>query len=227
MKKVYPIIVLTILFLFPIQVMAADANSGADSNSKSAEVKSIDLPKPVMIGGKPLMEALKERKTTRDFSTDKISMQVLSNLLWAADGINRDDGKRTAPTAMNKQEIDIYVVMEDGAYLYEPKENKLIGVANGDLRAATGMQPFVKEAPLNLLLVADYAKMGNMPADARDLYSATDAGFVSQNIYLFCASEGMATVVRGMVNREECQKTFKLKADQKVILAQTVGYPKK
>jgi nitroreductase len=228
MKRLVAIVVLTILFVFPIQVMAADANSTADSNSKSAEVKSIDLPKPVMTGGKPLMEALKDRKTSREFSSEKIPMQVLSNLLWAANGINREDGKRTAPTAMNKQEIDVYVVMEDGAYLYDAKENKLVGVVGGDLRGATGMQPFVKVAAMNLLFVADFAKMGgNMPAEVREFYAGTDTGFVSQNVYLFCASEGLATVVRGMVNKEECHKTCKLRAEQKVMLAQTVGYPKK
>ncbi|MEN6386986.1 MAG: SagB/ThcOx family dehydrogenase [Phycisphaerales bacterium] len=225
MKKTCAIIVLTVLIMFPIQGMAADANSAADSNSKSAEIKSIDLPKPVMTGGKPLMEALKDRKSSREFSSEKLPLQVLSNLLWAANGINREDGRRTAPTAMNKQEIDIYVVIEDGGFFYDPKANKLIEVAKGDLRGKTGMQPFVKEAPVNLLFVADYEKMESMPPESREFYSATDTGFVSQNVYLFCSSEGLATVVRGMVNRDECKAALKLREDQKVILAQTVGYP--
>lgn len=222
MKKIAMIILLSVLFVYPICVNAADSNS-----APAAAIKSIDLPKPVMTGGKPLMEALKNRKTSREFSSEKLPLQVLSNLLWAADGINREDGKRTAPTAMNKQEIDIYVVMQDGVYLYDAKTNKLIGVLAGDLREATGKQDFVKEAPVNLLFVADYEKMDGMPADAKDFYSATDTGYISQNVYLFCASENLATVVRGWVDKDACKTAMKLKDTQKIILTQTVGYPKK
>ena len=169
----------------------------------------------------------KERKTSREFSSEKLPLQVLSNLLWAADGINRPDGKRTAPTAMNKLEIDVYVAMADGLYLYDPKENKLVAVLAGDIRAATGKQPFVKDAPVNLVFVSDYAKFGNIPEDQKAFNSATDTGYISQNVYLFCASEGLATVVRGYVDKPTLATTMKLRSDQKVILAQTVGYPKK
>jgi nitroreductase len=128
---------------------------------------------------------------------------------------------------MNKQEIDVYVVMADGVYLYDAKENKLVGVLAEDIRAATGKQPFVKEAPVNLVFVSDYAKMGNMPEDQKAFYSATDTGFISQNVYLYCASEGLATVVRAYVDKATCQTAMKLRSEQKIILAQTVGYPKK
>jgi SagB-type dehydrogenase family enzyme len=214
------VLLMTILFVYPVQIFAADANS-------TAAVKSIELPKPKMEGGKPLMEALKERKTSRDFSSEKLPLQVLSNMLWAANGINRPDGKRTAPTAMNKQEIDVYVAMADGLYLYDAKTNTLVGVLAGDIREATGKQPFVKNAPVNLIFVADFAKMGDMPEDQKVFYSATDTGYISQNVYLFCASEGLATVVRGMVDKPALAATMKLRSDQKIILAQTVGYPKK
>ena len=214
------VLLMAVLFVYPVQIFAADANS-------AGTVKSIELPKPKMEGGKPLMEALKERKTSREFSGEKLPLQVLSNMLWAANGINRPDGKRTAPTAMNKQEIDVYVAMADGLYLYDAKENKLIGVLAGDISEATGKQRFVKDAPVNLIFVADFAKMRNMSEDQKVFYSATDTGYISQNVYLFCASEGLATVVRGMVDKPALAATMKLKSDQKVILAQTVGYPKK
>jgi len=217
-------LLMTILFVYPVQIFAADANSGAvkDANAAAA-MKSIELPKPKMEGGKPLMEALKERKTSREFSSEKLPLQVLSNMLWAADGINRQDGKRTAPTAMNKQEIDVYVVMAEGVYLYDAKENKLIGVLAEDIRAATGKQPFVKDAPVNLVFVADFAKMGNMPEDQKVFYSVAGTGYISQNVYLFCSSEGLATGVRAYVDKPALAATMKLRSDQKVILAQTVG----
>lgn len=183
--------------------------------------KPIPLPKPQTEGGKPLMQALKERKSTREFSQEKLSRQVLSNLLWAAFGINREDGRRTAPTASNRQEIDIYVVMADGAYRYDAKANQLEPVAQGDLRAATGAQDFVAQAPLNVVYVADLAKQKN--AD----WAYADTGFIAQNVYLYCASEGLATVVRGMVPREPLVKALKLRPDQRITLSQTVGYPKK
>jgi len=223
------VLIVAVLLICPAS-RAQDVNSPAakDVNSTAVvELKPIELPKPQMEGGKPLMQALKERKTSREFSSEKLPLQVLSNMLWAANGINRPDGKRTAPTAMNKQEIDVYVALAEGLYLYDAKENKLIGVLAKDLREATGKQPFVKDAPVNLVFVADYAKMGNMPDSQKDFYAATDTGYVSQNVYLYCASEGLATVVRGMVDKPACSAAMKLRADQKIILAQTVGYPKK
>jgi SagB-type dehydrogenase family enzyme len=190
--------------------------------------KSIPLPAPQMTGGKPLMEALLARSTSREFSSEALPPQELSNLLWAAVGINRpESGKRTAPTAMNKQEIDVYVALADGLYLYDAKANALTLVVPQDLREATGKQPFVKEAPVNLVYVADYARMGNGPKEMKDFYSATDTGYISQNVYLYCASAGLSTVVRGMVDRDALSKAMNLGPDQHVILAQTVGYPPK
>jgi len=196
--------------------------------ASAQELKPIQLPKPQMDGGKPLMQALKERKSTRSFSPEKLPAQVLGNLLWAAFGINRpDSGERTAPSAMNRQEIDIYVATADGLFLYAAKGHTLQPVLAEDLRAATGMQPFVTNAPVELVYVADYSRMGRGTDEDKNLYSAADTGFIGQNVYLFCASEGLATVVRGSVNRPALAKAMKLRPEQRIILAQTVGYPKK
>ncbi len=201
----------------------------ASAVSLAKDLAPIKLPAPQMSGGKPLMEALKARQTGRDFATDKLPMQVISNLLWAADGINRpESSKRTAPSAVNWQEIDIYVALAEGLYLYDAKANELKPVLAEDIRAKTGGQPFVGEAPMNLVYVADYSRMGEKSSeDDKKFYSACDTGFISQNVYLYCASEGLATVVRGYVDKETLAKTMNLKPEQKITLAQTVGYPKK
>ncbi len=188
----------------------------------------IKLPAPQTTGGKPLMQALQERQTQRSFAPQPLPQQVLSNLLWAASGVNRpESGKRTAPTARNMQEIDVYVALADGLYLYDAKTHSLQLVVKADLRAATGRQDFVAIAPVNLIFVADFARMGKGSDEEKKFYSATDAGFISQNVYLFCASEGLATVVRGMVDREKLGPAMQLRPEQRIILAQTVGYPGK
>ena len=192
------------------------------------EIKPIPLLKPQLDIGRPLMQVLKDRSSSRSFSTEKLPIQVLSNLLWAAFGINRPgEGHRTAPSARNWQEIDIYVAMAEGLYLYDAKNHVLNPVLLKDMRALAGKQEFVKDAPVNLIYVADFSKMGNTSEEDKKLYSAADTGFISQNVYLFCASEGLATVVRGSIDREALAKAMKLRSDQKIILAQTIGYPKK
>ncbi len=192
------------------------------------ELKPLILPAPQTDGGRPLMQVLRDRHSTREFSSDKLPTQVLANLLWAAFGINRPgEGKRTAPSAINWQETDVYVAMADGLYIYDAKGNKLDPVLAGDVRGMTGMQPFVKDAPVNLIYVADLAKAGKVSAEYRDLFTAAGTGFIAENVYLFCASEGLAVVVRGMVDRDALAKVMKLRPDQKITLAQTVGYPKK
>lgn len=194
----------------------------------SQEMKPIKLSDPDLDGGKPLMQVLKDRKTTREFSPEKLHLKVLSNLLWAAFGISRpDSGKRTAPSAVNWQEIDIYVATSDGLYLYAAKEHMLQPLLAEDIRALTGSQAFVKDAPVNLIFVADYTKMGGGTDDQKAILSSADTGFISQNVYLFCASEGLATVVRGLVEKQALAEKMKLRPDQKITLAQSVGYPKK
>lgn len=192
------------------------------------ELKPIQLPKPQVDGGRPLMQVLRDRKSSREFSPEKLPMQVLSNLLWAAFGINRtDSGRRTAPTAANHQEIDIYIATADGLYLYDGKAHMLNQVLSEDIRALTGRQAFVKEAPINLIYVADFSRMIRATNEDKELYSAADTGFIAQNVYLFCTSEGLATVVRAMIDRPTLANVMKLRPDQKIILSQTVGYPKK
>ena len=191
------------------------------------DLTAIKLPAPDMKGGKPLMEVLKNRRTERSFSPEELPPQVLSDMLWAAFGINRPkEGKRTAPSAVNWQEIDIYVALSSGLYLYDAEKHSLEPVLAEDIRAATGLQPFVADAPVNLVFVADYSRMGEASVADRDFYAAVDTGYISQNVYLYCASEGLATVVRGWVDKEALHKRMKLGKSQKVILAQTVGYPK-
>jgi nitroreductase len=191
------------------------------------ELKPIPLPKPQTDIGRPLMQVLKDRSTSRTFSSEKLPVQVLSNLLWAAFGINRpDSGKRTAPSAMNWQETDIYVATADGLYVFDAKAHQLNPVLRDDVRPQTGTQPYVKDAPLDLVYVADLAKTGSSSAD-RDMYVAADTGFIAQNVYLFSASEGLAVVVRGSIDRPALAKVMRLRPDQKIILAQTVGYPRK
>ena len=190
------------------------------------DLKPIELPKPRTEGGMPLMEALTARETSRSFSSEKLPEQVLSDLLWAAFGVNRpDSGKRTAPSARNWQEIDVYVAMAEGVYVYDAKAHRLEPVLAEDLRAMTGTQGFVKDAPVNLVYVADLGRMTGASDSDRIFYSAADTGFIAQNVYLYCASEGLATVVRGSVTRPALKKALSLRSDQEIILAQSVGYP--
>jgi SagB-type dehydrogenase family enzyme len=192
------------------------------------ELRPLELPKPQTDGGRPLMQVLRDRHSTREFKPDKLPLQVLSNLLWAAFGINRPEtGKRTAPSAMNWQEVDIYVALPEGLYVYDAKAHRLNSILADDVRAATGGQDFVKGAPLNLVYVADLARTKDAGAEEKNFYTTIDVGFISQNVYLFCASEGLATVVRGTVDRPVLAKLMKLRPEQKIIVAQTVGYPKK
>jgi len=191
------------------------------------EFQPVQLPAPQTEGGRPLMEVLKDRKSIRSFGSKTLDEQTLSNLLWAAFGINRSEsGKRTAPSAVNWQEIDVYVALEKGLYVYNAEQHRLDPVIAQDLRASTGKQSFVGTAPLNLVFVADYSKMGETPDQFKDFMAHADAGFISQNVYLFCASEGLGTVVRAMIDRESLAPLMLLRPDQKIILAQTVGYLK-
>jgi SagB-type dehydrogenase family enzyme len=191
------------------------------------EHKTVALLEPQTEGGMSLMQALKERKSSREYSGKELPLQVLSNLLWAAAGINRPDtGGRTAPTAKNMQELDIYAAMADGLYLYEPKDHVLTLVLPQDIREVTGLQSFVKDAPVNLIFVADNAKMEGVTGEDKNFYAATDTGYISQNVYLYCASAGLSTVARGYMNKLTLKKAMKLRPSQTIILAQTVGYPK-
>lgn len=181
-------------------------------NINAQEAKS--LPSPQMSGGKPLMDALKERKTVRSFSNRAIEPQVLSDMLWAAFGINRlEEGKRTAPTALNKQNIDVYVLDASGAWRYDAKTNSLIPVVQKDLRSELSSQPFAAQAPVTLAYVAE-----------NNVTSGMHAGSIYQNVGLFCASVGLNNVVRRM-DKDHLTKALNLPEGKEVIVSQSVGYP--
>jgi nitroreductase len=191
-----------------------------------AQQAGVKLPQPTTQGGMPLMDALKNRETSRSFKSDELPLQILSNLLWAADGINRPNGKYTAPSSMNYQEIDIFVALKDGIYKYNTKSNSLEFIMQGDYRAQTGKQAFVGEAPVNLIYIADFSRVpkGETPEQLNASYA--NCGFIAQNVYLFCASENLGCVVRGYFDSKELSKVMKLQPTQKIILTQTVGYKK-
>jgi nitroreductase len=208
---VFPI--LAVLLIFPSIIFAQD-------------LQPLQLPAPQITGGKPLMQALSERKTTRTFSSEKIAPQVLSNLLWAAFGINRPaTGHRTAPSGLNSQDIEIYVAAPEALYLWDAKANQLKPIISQDVRGLTGSQDYLKEAAINLVYVSDLAKTKSNNAEGRALIIGAHTGFISQNVYLFCASEGLATVVRASIDKAALAKAMNLRPDQAITLAQSVGYP--
>jgi SagB-type dehydrogenase family enzyme len=172
------------------------------------------------------MRALAARQTSRSFAADSIPVETLSNLLWAAFGVNRpESGKRTAPSAVNWQDIDVYVVVERGVYLYDALHHRLGLVREGDIRHLTGTQAFVVDAPVTLVLVSDLSRITRESEEEKNFYSAIDAGFISQNVYLYCASEGLATGVRALIHRPPLSEAMGLAPHQKIIVAQSVGFP--
>jgi SagB-type dehydrogenase family enzyme len=192
------------------------------------DLKVIKLDAPDKSGGEPLMKVFNNRKSDREFAPDKLKPGDLSALLWAANGINRADGKRTAPSAINAQDVDVYVLLPEGAYLYDAKAHALNPVAAGDYRAAVaGRQDFVKAAPLCLVLVSDLTRLSKTPDDGTRLMGAVDVGIVCQNINLACAGLGLFTVPRGSMDQEALRKALKLKDTQLLLMNNPVGYPKK
>jgi SagB-type dehydrogenase family enzyme len=188
-------------------------------------IETVTLPGPQKTGGMPLFEALNLRQSLRNYTSQEIDLQTISNLLWAAYGINRPDGKRTVPAARNWNIFDIYVAIADGWYIYDADKHALIKMSSDDRREYAGRQDFVHTAPLTLIYVADYDRMENASDEIRDFYSAAVVGFISQNVYLFCASEGLGTCVLGQVDRDKMQEVFRLRPGQRVVLSQTMGYP--
>lgn len=183
------------------------------------------LPAPRKEIGKPLMQALQLRRSTREYAARVLSEQQLSDLLWAAYGINRPGGDRTAPYWRHIMVIDVYAAMADGVWLYDPKQHALQPYLSTDIRALTGTQAFVAIAPLNLVYVVHGERMQEISAEDRRLYGSVDAAFAGQNVYLYCASEGLATVFRGAVDYQALGRAMRLPQGQFVAFAQTVGYP--
>lgn len=197
------------------------------SFSPAQDPEIIKLPPPQKEGGMPLMKALSLRQSTRGgFGSDTpLSMQTISNLLWAADGVNRPPNKRTAPSAVDWQNIDIYVTTAEGLYLYDAQKHELKVLGREDVRGVAGTQDFVAGAPLNLIYIADMdrAKFGDQVAPQAETWSFAGVGAIAQNVYLFCASEKLACILRAFVDPDAIRKTLKLRPNQQVILAQTVA----
>ena len=191
-----------------------------------AQNNIIKLPAPSKTGGIPLMEALSKRATNRTMDGEKsLSQQQLSDLLWAAWGINREDGRRTAPSALNRQEIDLYLIGRKGAYHYDAEAHALVPVAEGDLRGKVNSQEYTRTGDWILIFVADYMRMTQGDMQGNAVTAGIDAGLIAQNVYLYGASEGLAVVVHSTVNREEVAKALGLKSSQHIALGQTVGIP--
>ena len=185
----------------------------------------IALPEPKKEGGMPLMTALQRRRSVRAYRDQPLSPGILSDLLWAAFGINRPDtGDRTAPYWRHVMVLDLYLAMADGVWLYDPKEHALHRCSDADIRRETGMQDFVSSAPLELIYVAHGERM-DVPPEERRLYACVDAAFIGQNVYLFCASQRLGSVFRGSFDAAKLAKLLGLDAHQFVTFVQTVGYP--
>lgn len=190
-------------------------------------LEPIKLTPPDLNVSQPLMQTLQQRQSTKAYDARPIAMDTLSNLLWAAIGINRpDSGKRTIATASNCQDMAIYVVLKKGVYLYQAKNHSLEPVLAKDVRALAATQSYAQKAAIQLVYVSDYGKMDDRFAAKKPIYSAFHAGSISQNVYLYCASAGLGAVVRDGVNRTALHKAMKLRDKQVIVMAQTVGYAK-
>jgi nitroreductase len=206
--------------LLSTAILAGTAAQAAD------EPPVMQLPASKTAGGMPLMQVLKLRRSTREYADRPLPLQVLSDLLWAAYGVNRPSGDRTAPYWRHIMVIDVYAAMADGVWFYDPKGHLLRKHLSADIRAATGQQDFVGSAPLNLVYVAHGERMRDVSPEQRRLYASVDSGFIGQNVYLFCASEGLASVFRAAVDYKKLEKAMQLEDEQFVTFAQTVGYEK-
>lgn len=193
--------------------------------------KNLKLPEPDKTGGMPLMKALSERSSNREFVAGKeIPLQMLSELLWAADGVNRpENGKRTAPSAMNWQEMRLYIFTADAVYLYDPGNHGIFFKCDGNHMKETGQQGFVEDASINIIFVSDFSKMKNAEPEDKMRFAAFHAGAISQNISLFCAASNLNTVVRGLYDEQKLRELLRLQDDEKIIMAQSIGFrpPKK
>jgi nitroreductase len=193
--------------------------------ARGASPSTLALPAVDPRGGMPLLEALAARRSARDFAPTPLPLPLLAGVLWAGYGVNRRDGGRTAPTALNAQEIDVFAALPTGAYRYDAASSALTLVTATDVRRVTGYQDFVDEAPLDLVYVADHTRLRMVPARQRESYSSAAAGAICQNVYLYAAANGLATVVRAWIDRDAIAEALALTHDQQVLFSQTVGYP--
>lgn len=215
--------IITALAVLILTASFAAICSKENIKTPAGSTGTIKLPPPETTGGMPLMEALSKRHSSRNFTSQNLSEQTLSNIMWAAFGINRKEtGKRTAPTANDTRAVELYAVMESGAYRYNAEEHSLEPVVNRDIRTLAGKQDFVSTAPLNLIIVADYSKFKS--GGDREIYAGSHAGFIGENVYLYCASAGLGAVIRAYVDKEPLAKELNLDENKAIILAQTIGY---
>lgn len=191
--------------------------------STIAAAKEIALEK-VNLTGRPFMQAFEYRASSRNFTDKSFDITTLSELLWAAGGVNRPNGGRTYPTAMDAREIEIYVFDKTGAYLYDPENTKLVSVAGGDKRADTGVQDFVAKASINLVYVSDFSKLKGSDDNQKMVLSAISAGAITQNVALYCASRGLGNVVRASFDGDKLSKILKLGNTKRVVIVQSAGY---
>jgi nitroreductase len=200
--------------------------TGGTMNAQN--LQTVKLLKPTLENDIPFMQAIKERKSSREFSEKELSLQDLSNILWCANGVNRPEtGKRTSPSPMNRQDVDVYAVLKEGIYLYGAKNHELLPVVSGDYRKDTGMQPYVAIAPLNLVYVCDLSKLDFLKErEEQAMTAGIDAGHCSQNAYLYGAAANIAVVVRTSIDRVKMAEILGLRPEQLVVMVQTVGYPK-
>ncbi len=206
---------------------AVIAGAGAPTpDSTLSSLQARVLPPVRTHGGLPLIDALRLRHSTREYDNRALPVRLLSELLWAAFGINRSEtGDRTAPYWRHVMVIDVYVAMADGVWIYAPGQHELLPCLATDIRALTGLQDFVSEAPVELIYVAHGERMHDVIAEDRRLFASVDAAFIGQNVYLFCASEGLGTVFRGAFDPKKLAQALKLDDKQFVTFVQTIGYP--
>jgi nitroreductase len=215
---------LRLLALGAASLMTGLCRANQPAKKEAETVPPEPLPPPD-VKSSPLLQILQRRHTSREYATRPVDRQTLSNLLWAAYGENRPDGKRTAPSAHDWQYIDIYVTDSLGLYRFNAKQHALDLVKSGDIRAQTGLQGFAAVAPISLIMVSDERKLASAgSAELRTLFGAATAGAIMQNIYLFCAANDLNTGVRADIDRSSLQKAMGLTANQKILLAQSVGY---
>jgi len=202
--------------------VTAQTKTGAEASKASMVITTFDTIKllaPDTLGGMPLMQAISRRKTDRQFDLRNLSLKHLSEILWVANGINRAKGKRTVPSSMGRYPLQTYAVLANGIYFYNPVKHQLEPLVKGDFRSLAGKQTFVDTAPLNLVFIAK----GKTAAD-NFIPAIEDSGYCCQNVYLYCASEGMKCVVRAGAKEVELLKAMNLGDNYKFIIAQTVGY---
>lgn len=210
----------------PLWFTAAVFAGGVSSPVNADETQAIALPPPRLDAGMPLMQALQARKSSREFADKDLPQQLLADLLWAAFGVNREaEHMRTAPSAHNRQEIDVYITLRDGLFRYDAIHHALQPLLTRDIRTLTGRQDFPAEAAVNLIYVADFARVRDVPRDEAMEVAAIATGAIAQNVYLYCASAGLATVVRGWIDKQVLARVMGLRADQYIVAAQSVGYP--